>query len=168
MQLVRAHVTYYRSVEDSEEFEVEPDVTCLVGKNESGKTNVAQALFRVNPVEPAVFDEVIDFPARMTAKKRDFKAGAMIPVVVATFRYEDRELAKIEADLGPGALTSSRVHGYGWSPDGTQDLRAPVRREGHRQAPAVPAGPRRRCGAAPRCCWERSRAAGGAQGASGA
>jgi len=106
MQLVRAHVTYYRSVEDSEEFEVEPDVTCLVGKNESGKTNIAQALFRVNPVEPAAFDEVIDFPARMTAKKRDFKAGAMIPVVVATFRYEDDEIAKIEADLGRGALTT--------------------------------------------------------------
>ena len=53
MQLVSAHVMYYRSVEDSEEFGVEPDVTCLVGKNESGKTNIAQALFRVNPVEPA-------------------------------------------------------------------------------------------------------------------
>jgi AAA ATPase domain len=107
MQLVSAHVTYYRSVEDSEEFEVEPDVTCLVGKNESGKTNIAQALFRVNPAESAAFDEIIDFPARMTAKKREFKAGAMIPVVVATFRYEDDELAKIEADLGPGALTST-------------------------------------------------------------
>ncbi len=106
MQLVSAHVTYYRSVEDSEKFEVEPDVTCLVGKNESGKTNIAQALFRVNPVEPAGFHEVIDFPARMTAKKKDFKAGVMIPVVVATFRYEDDEIAEIEADLGPGALTS--------------------------------------------------------------
>ena len=42
----------------------------------------------------------------MTAKRRDFKAGAMIPVVVATFRYEDDEITKIEADLGPGALTS--------------------------------------------------------------
>jgi len=106
MLLVKAHVTYYRSVEDSEEFEVEPDVTCLVGKNESGKTNIAQALFRVNPVEKASFDEIIDFPARMTAKKKGFKAGAMIPVVVATFRYDDDEAADIEADLGPGALTS--------------------------------------------------------------
>lgn len=99
------HVTYYRSVEDSEEFTIEPDVTCLVGKNESGKTNIAQTLFRLNPVEPAAFDEVIDFPARMTAKKKNFPPGEMIPVVVATFRYEDDELAKIEADLGPGALT---------------------------------------------------------------
>ena len=103
MQLVSAHVTYYRSVEDSEEFEVEPDVTCLVGKNESGKTNIAQALFRVNPVESAGFHEVIDFPARMTAKKRDFKAGVVIPAVVATFRYEDDEITKIEAVFHPSA-----------------------------------------------------------------
>jgi hypothetical protein len=106
MLLVNAHVMYYRSAEDSEEFTVEPDVTCLVGKNESGKTNIAQALFRLNPVEPALFDEIIDFPARMTAKRKNFKDGETIPIVVATFRYEDGELAEIEADLGPGALTS--------------------------------------------------------------
>jgi energy-coupling factor transporter ATP-binding protein EcfA2 len=107
MLLVSTHISYYRSVEDSEKFTVEPDVTCLVGKNESGKTNTAQALFRVNPAESATFDEVIDFPARMTAKKKEFPAGEMIPVVVATFRYDDDELARVEADLGPGALTSS-------------------------------------------------------------
>lgn len=106
MLLVDAQIMYYRSVEDSDEFTIEPQVTCLVGKNESGKTNIAQALFRVNPVEPAKFDEVIDFPARLTAKKKDFRVGQMIPVVTATFRYEDDELAAIEADLGPGALTS--------------------------------------------------------------
>ena len=105
MQLVKARVTYYRSAEDSEEFAVEPDVTCLVGKNESGKTNVALALFRVNPVEPEVFDEIIDFPARMTRQRKNFKDDQMIPVVAATFRYDDSELAAIEADLGQGVLT---------------------------------------------------------------
>jgi predicted ATP-dependent endonuclease of OLD family len=118
MLLVNAHVTYYRSAEDSEQFTVEPDVTCLVGKNESGKTNIAQALFRLNPVEPASFDEIIDFPARMTAKRKNFKDGETIPIVVATFRYEDDELAKIEADLGPGALTSAEFTvTIGYRPD---------------------------------------------------
>jgi AAA ATPase domain len=106
MLLVGARVTYYRSVEDSGEFTIERDVTCLVGKNESGKTNIAQTLFRVNPVEHATFDEVIDFPARLTAKKKNFPDGKEIPVVVATFRYSDEELADIAADLGPDALTS--------------------------------------------------------------
>jgi len=43
VQLVRAHITNYRSVEDSGEFAIEPHVTCLVGNNESGKTADLQA-----------------------------------------------------------------------------------------------------------------------------
>ncbi|MFJ4206177.1 hypothetical protein ACIP2Y_42060 [Streptomyces sviceus] len=68
MQLIKAQVTDYRSVEVSDIFEVEEDVTCLVGKNESGRTTLLQAPFRLNPVEPAGFDEVVDFPARKTAR----------------------------------------------------------------------------------------------------
>lgn len=110
MQLVKAHVTNYRSAEDSEEFTVEPGTTCLVGKNESGKTNVLQALYRVNPVEAdAGFDEDLDFPSRLTRRRSQFGASETIPVVTATFRYDDDELAQIRADLGPGALTSPEV-----------------------------------------------------------
>jgi hypothetical protein len=107
LKLVRARITHYRSAEDSGELAVELDVTCLVGKNESGKTNVLQGLYRVNPVEPtAAFDEVVDFPAWLTRQRRDFPDGQMIPVVAATFRYDDEEIAAIENDLGAGALRS--------------------------------------------------------------
>jgi len=51
VQLIRARITDHRSVGDSEIFDVEKDVTCLVGKNESGKTTLLQELFRLNPVE---------------------------------------------------------------------------------------------------------------------
>ncbi|MGW5063004.1 AAA family ATPase [Streptomyces sp. NPDC004096] len=67
MKLINAQITKYRSVEDSQLFDIEPDVTALVGKNESGKTTILQALYRLNPVEAsAQLDEVIDFPARLT------------------------------------------------------------------------------------------------------
>ncbi|WP_086664242.1 ATP-dependent nuclease [Lentzea kentuckyensis] len=106
MKLINAKVTYYRSIEDSEEFEIEPDVTCLVGKNESGKTTVLQALYRLNPVEPVALDEVVDFPAKLTRRRRDWRPRQKIPVVVATFRYDETEIKLIEADLGPDALHS--------------------------------------------------------------
>ncbi|MFI6485086.1 ATP-dependent nuclease [Nonomuraea sp. NPDC050663] len=107
MQLIRAHITHYRSIEDSGSFDVEKAVTCLVGKNESGKTTGLQALYRLNPVESsAKFDEVIDFPARLTRKRKEFRPKQRIPVIVATFRYSDDEVAEIEEDLGPGALLS--------------------------------------------------------------
>ncbi len=106
MKLVNAQVTYYRSVEDSEEFAVDPEITCLVGKNESGKTTVLQALYRLNPVEKVALDEVVDFPTKLTRRRRDWRPKQRIPVVTATFRYEPAELKAIEADLGPAALTS--------------------------------------------------------------
>ena len=100
MQLVRAHVTNYRSVEDSGEFTIEPDVTALVGKNESGKTADLQALYRINPVEEsAVFDEVIDFPSRLTRQRK--QTDGTIPAVTPTFRLTGGEIAAIEAALGP-------------------------------------------------------------------
>ncbi|MFD3704673.1 AAA family ATPase [Nocardia sp. NPDC058658] len=106
MQLVNAQVTYYRSIEDSEQFDIEPDVTCLVGKNESGKTNILQALYRLKPVESIALDEVIDFPANLTRRRRDWADDERIPVVVATFRYEPHEIDLIEKDLGEGILRS--------------------------------------------------------------
>ncbi|TDC64137.1 hypothetical protein E1200_20890 [Actinomadura sp. GC306] len=107
MQLLGAHITHYRSIEDSGRLDVEPDVTCLVGKNESGKTTALQGLYRLNPVEAAAtFDEVIDFPARLTRKRKEYPDGRRIPVVVATFRYEPEKILEIEEDLGAGALRS--------------------------------------------------------------
>jgi len=64
LQIIRARITCYRSAQDSGEFSAEPDLTCLVGENYSGKTALLQALYRLNPAEPlADFDEVADFPA---------------------------------------------------------------------------------------------------------
>ncbi|MFF7893884.1 ATP-dependent endonuclease [Streptomyces sp. NPDC007907] len=104
MQLIKARITDYRSIEDSSIFDVENDVTCFVGKNESGKTTLLQALFRLNPVEPASFDEVVDFPARKTRDRKKLPADQKIPVVQATFRFDDTEIKTIEEDLGPKAL----------------------------------------------------------------
>lgn len=43
MKLIRVRVQNYRSVEDSEEFEI-GDLTCLVDKNEAGKTALLNAM----------------------------------------------------------------------------------------------------------------------------
>ena len=49
MRLVKVCVREFKSVLDSNEFDV-GDVTCLVGKNEAGKTAVLQALYRLHPI----------------------------------------------------------------------------------------------------------------------
>jgi predicted ATP-dependent endonuclease of OLD family len=49
MKLSKVKITDYHSVRNSNEFEI-ADITCLVGKNEAGKTALLQALYRLNPV----------------------------------------------------------------------------------------------------------------------
>jgi predicted ATP-dependent endonuclease of OLD family len=94
-------------VEDSEQFTIEPDVTCLVGKNEGGKTAVQQAIYRCNPVEASArFDEVVDFPARLTKQRKQWGDRERIPVIKLTFRFEADEIEAIQEDLGAGALQS--------------------------------------------------------------
>ena len=49
MRLDKVQIREFQSIQDSTEITVGP-VTCLVGKNESGKTAVLKALYRLNPV----------------------------------------------------------------------------------------------------------------------
>lgn len=63
MKLISARVTNYKNVIDSGEFTLD-DVTCLVGKNQSGKSTLLQALYRLNPVEEGLheFNYETDYP----------------------------------------------------------------------------------------------------------
>ena len=51
MKLTKVHVHEFKSIMDSNQFDV-TDITCLVGKNEAGKTAILQALYKLNPIVP--------------------------------------------------------------------------------------------------------------------
>jgi energy-coupling factor transporter ATP-binding protein EcfA2 len=111
MRLRSVHVREFKSVIDSGAFEV-GDVTCLVGKNEAGKTALMQALYRLNPIiqGDGTFDPDDDYPrADVEDYKQDVESGRREPAVVveALFVLEDSELDPIKDAFGPKALASS-------------------------------------------------------------
>src|SRR3954467_6428315 len=73
MKLTKAEITNFKSIEKSGQFAVD-QVTCLVGKNEAGKTAVLDALYKLNPVEAskAEFTQ-FEFPRRRI--KRDYEGN---------------------------------------------------------------------------------------------
>ena len=104
MKLTSVHITNFRSVQDSTEFQI-GDVTCLVGKNESGKTALLQALYRLNPVieKHGRFDVTEDYPRRFVSDyNEDIETGNRKPakVVGATYSLEQEDIIAVEEAFG--------------------------------------------------------------------
>ena len=109
MKLTRAKVINYKSIDDSGWVDMD-NVTCLVGKNESGKTAFLGALKKLKPVAgvDGTFD-LKDYPRKgYVGYKRRHKEQPDV-VVQAEFALSDKEVEDIESAFGPGALGSHTV-----------------------------------------------------------
>jgi len=113
MKLIAARVREFKSIWDSNTFKI-GDVTCLVGKNEAGKTGVLQALYRLNPIidSHASFDVTDDYPRSdvenyqqaVEAKERNHAV-----VVEGTFALDDEEKKQVAEVYGTKALASDEI-----------------------------------------------------------
>ena len=110
MMLKRIHVTHFRSVDDSEEFDVDP-VTCLVGKNEAGKSALLLALAALNPNEltPVTLDRERDYPRRNLVRYEHIHDGTEAKVVTTTWELDEAEIHEIAEDVGEHVLKSPLV-----------------------------------------------------------
>lgn len=118
MKLAKARIREYKSIWDSNEFSVE-DITCLVGKNEAGKTAILQALYRLNPIIPNEneFDVTNDYPRAEVSDYEEMVADnerEPAKVIEGTFILEDDDIASAEAVFGPQLFTSREllIHRY--------------------------------------------------------
>ena len=109
MKLTKVRLTNYRSIDDSTEFETEPDVTCLVGKNESGKTAVLQALLRLNPEQGVEFDVTRDYPRVGLNKYQRQHDQNPATVVTARFLLDANEVLGLETEFGAGIVKPKKV-----------------------------------------------------------
>ena len=119
MKLTKVRVTNYQSVRDSTEFAV-GDVTCLVGKNEAGKTALLQAMYRLLPIvdTEAGYSVTDDYPRRDVADyEYAIEEGEREHALVAQLTYElgDSTADAVARVFGPNALTSDFLT---WCADG--------------------------------------------------
>lgn len=91
MKLKSFRVRRYRNVLDSTDVSVESDVTTLVGMNESGKSTMLDALYRLNPVYGDAFVESDDYPRwrwKRDGRKEDL---SLVTPIEATFELEEED-----------------------------------------------------------------------------
>jgi len=113
MKLTDFTVTEYQSVLSSGKVETK-QITCLVGKNEAGKSALLKALYRLNPIVPedGKFSVTDDYPRLEVGDYEDeVAAGKRRPAIViaATFELEKDDLTELSDQLGDKALKNRRV-----------------------------------------------------------
>ncbi|NVM21221.1 MAG: AAA family ATPase [Desulfobacterales bacterium] len=110
MILKSVTVRSFKCINDSGSVRIEPGVTCLVGKNESGKTAFLEPLYRLNPLSSGhrdSFEELYDYPRRRRAGDRK-KIPGTAPIE-AEFELEGADLEAAEDQFGPRVLTSTSI-----------------------------------------------------------
>lgn len=108
MKLKKVEIKKYKSFEESQKFEIEEDITILVGMNESGKTSALEAIAKTNYFQDDKsfkFNVTHDYPRKQ--KKKMDKSGITPEAVICTYEIDDNLINEIENDLGKDTLEST-------------------------------------------------------------
>jgi hypothetical protein len=106
MKLKTVHVRMFRNIIDSSEVKIDGAVTCLVGKNESGKSAFLHGLWRLKPARSKAAFSIHDhYPAWLEKRHRNegVEQNKVRPVEV-TLEWEPIEVRTIEEKFGPGVV----------------------------------------------------------------
>ncbi|WP_309066859.1 AAA family ATPase [Microbacterium sp.] len=99
----------FRNILDSGVIAVDDEVTCLVGMNESGKTAILSALYRLNPVGDAGFNEQQDYPRWLLSRDRRKDLLKEAVPITAEFELDAAEQRLVIDVLGEGVFASETV-----------------------------------------------------------
>lgn len=105
MKLIRAHATNYRNIIDSNPVEIGQS-TCLVGKNEAGKSAFLKALEGLHSTDKSYveYGKITNYPRRSFADYVENHVGGDALVMRTFWELDDSDVAAITADLGAKAL----------------------------------------------------------------
>lgn len=101
IRLIKATINRYKCIEKEQSFNVEDNITVLVGMNESGKTSILEALSKANYFEDDdgfKFNATHDYPRKQ--KKLMDKSGIIPEAVKLQYEIDNELKATIEEDVG--------------------------------------------------------------------
>ncbi len=110
IRLTSVSIDHFKNILESNDVKIQSDVTCVVGKNESGKSAFLQALHRLNPAQEGVqFNSQRHYPAWLEKQHRRQKDIEEVRVVTAELLIDDATWAEIEKKFGKDSLGSREL-----------------------------------------------------------
>lgn len=100
MQLKSFRVRKFRNIVDSGDVVVSDSVTCLVGKNEAGKSGLLEALYLLHPAYKDEPNHEQQYPRWLLAKDRRAGDLSEVEFIEARFALEESEVEELEQAVG--------------------------------------------------------------------
>ena len=123
MKLINFQIKNYKVIDDTKPVKVDPKVTALVGKNESGKTAVLKAIWKSQNVADAAFDKLYDYPRdRYSRDRKDTQE-----VTILVFELTPEEAAELVGHFPQPPGTKPKTITYTTYYSGEDDVRREVR-----------------------------------------
>lgn len=110
MKLIKVTIHKYKSFEQEQNFEVQDDVTILVGMNESGKTSVLESIAKTNYFQndkKFKFNLTHDYPRR--EKKNIDKSNVEPSAITCIYSVSDDLIKQIDTKVGKGVFTQKSI-----------------------------------------------------------
>ncbi len=107
MTLKQVTINKYKCIETEQSFEVDPNVTVLVGKNESGKTAILEAITKSNDYHGEQFDVTHDYPRKWVTKFK--RRQEDVRVIRCTYTLSKLHLQQIQEDVGPQTFSATEI-----------------------------------------------------------
>ncbi len=100
MQLKSFRVRKFRNIVDSGNVTASDSVTCLVGKNEAGKSGLLEALYLLRPAYKENPDVEKQYPRWLLAKDRRTSDINAVEFITATFILDEKDAEAVENEIG--------------------------------------------------------------------
>ena len=113
IKLKKVETNKYKSFLEKQEIEIEDGVTRIVGKNESGKTALLEALAKFNYFDSSDktfnFNSTNDYPRGILKKYQQEYPDDDFEVITCTFELSEDLLKQISADIGEDVYTDKNI-----------------------------------------------------------
>lgn len=110
MKLIEAHATNYRNIIDADPVPI-GQTTCLVGKNEAGKSAFLRALEGLRSTDPSFseYGKITNYPRRNLAEYDQTHKGSKARVMRTVWKLEPADINVVTNEFGADSVTGDTV-----------------------------------------------------------
>lgn len=108
MKIQEISIQNFRSIIDSDNISIHPEITTFFGNNDTGKTSSLHAIMSMSPDYTYAFEDLSSYSMHAQTRRNSEDPELKVPMVSMTFKIEERDRPKLAA-IDPKLSTQNLI-----------------------------------------------------------